>query len=259
MSFQHLLVDRDGGVLTIVLNRPSVLNALNAELIRELETAIADADLDAAIGAIVITGAGRGFAAGADVKELSGDSPAGAYERARRTQAVFSRIENLGIPVIAAVNGVALGGGCELAMACTIRLAAVDARFGQPEINLGLIPGYGGSGRLPRLIGPGRALELLLTGEPITAEEAWRLGLVNRVVPSANLLPAARELGRVLAAKPRQAVRHLLDAVRFGLETTRDAADEHEAELFGEIFATGDMREGTSAFLEKRTPEFKGR
>jgi enoyl-CoA hydratase len=259
MPLQHLLVERDGGVLTIVLNRPRVLNALNAEMISELDAAIADADRDTVIGAVVITGSGdRAFAAGADVKELSEDSPAGACERARRTQAVFARIEQLGKPVIAAVNGVALGGGCELAMSCTLRLAAITARFGQPEINLGLIPGYGGSHRLPRLVGRGRALELLLTGDAISAEEAWRIGLVNRVLPSADLLQAARELGATLAAKPRQAVRHLLEAVRSGLAMTPEAADEHEATLFGAVFGTSDMREGTSAFLAKRTPVFKG-
>jgi enoyl-CoA hydratase len=200
-----------------------------------VDAAIADADRDTVIGAVVITGSGdRAFAAGADVKELSGDSPAGAYERARRTQAVFARIEQLGKPVIAAVNGVALGGGCELAMSCTLRLAAITARFGQPEINLGLIPGYGGSHRLPRLVGRGRALELLLTGDAITAEEAWRIGLVNRVVPAADL-PGGSRLGATLAAKPR-AVRYVLDAVR-PASRRHPRLPTSTATLFGAVFA----------------------
>jgi enoyl-CoA hydratase len=209
---------------------------------------------------IVLTGAGdRAFIAGADINELAVQTPVGGREHARAGQALFDRIERLGKPVIAAVNGFALGGGCELAMACTIRLAAETAKFGQPEINLGLIPGYAGSQRLPRLVGRGRALELLLSGAPITAEEAWRIGLVNRVVPAADLGGEARKLAHALAAKAPVAVRYILDAVITGSEMPLAEAQTYEATLFGLVSTTEDMREGTRAFLEKRPAEFKGR
>jgi enoyl-CoA hydratase len=208
----------------------------------------------------VLTGAGeKAFVAGADVNELAVQTPVGGRDYARRGQAVFDRIERLGKPVVAAVNGVALGGGCELAMACTMRLAADTAKFGQPEINLGLIPGYAGSQRLPRLVGRGRALEILLTGVPVGAEEAWRIGLVNRVVPAPDLLKAARELAASLAAKPAIATRFILDAVASGLDMPLAEAQTYEATLFGLVSTTDDMREGTTAFLEKRKPGFTGR
>jgi enoyl-CoA hydratase len=183
----------------------------------------------------------------------------GGRDHARHGQAVFDRIERLGKPVIAAVNGFALGGGCELAMACTIRLASDAAKFGQPEVNLGLIPGYAGSQRLPRLVGRGRALELLLLGDIIDAQEAWRIGLVNRVLPAAELLPQAKALAAKLAAKAPIAVRYILDAVASGLDMPFAEAEDHEATLFGLVSTTEDMREGTTAFLEKRKAQFKGR
>ena len=260
MAYENLLVERDNAVLIVTINRPNVLNALNATTLRELSQVIDQAAADDAIRAIVITGAGsRAFVAGADINELAVQTPVGGREHARAGQALFDRIEKLGKPVIAAVNGFALGGGCELAMACTIRLAAESAKFGQPEINLGLIPGYAGSQRLPRLVGRGRALELLLTGAPITADEAWRIGLVNRVVPAADLVGEARKLAQAIAAKAPVAVRYILDAVATGSEMPLAEAQTYEATLFGLVSTTEDMREGTRAFLEKRPAEFKGR
>ena len=260
MAYENLLVERDNAVLIVTINRPNVLNALNATTLRELSQVIDQAAADDAIRALVLTGAGsRAFVAGADINELAVQTPVGGREHARAGQALFDRIERLGKPVIAAVNGFALGGGCELAMACTIRLAADTARFGQPEINLGLIPGYAGSQRLPRLVGRGRALELLLTGAPITADEAWRIGLVNRVVPAADLIGEARTLARAIAAKAPVAVRYILDAVATGSEMPLAEAQTYEATLFGLVSTTEDMREGTRAFLEKRPAEFKGR
>jgi enoyl-CoA hydratase len=260
MAYENLLVERDDAVLVMTINRPKVLNALNAGTLAELGEVIAGAQADDAVRAIVLTGAGeKAFVAGADINELAVQTPVGGREHARRGQALLDRIERLGKPVIAAVNGFALGGGCELAMACTRRLAADTARFGQPEINLGLIPGYAGSQRLPRLVGAGRALEMLLTGNPIDAEEAYRIGLVNRVVPAAQLMDEARALARTLAAKAPVALRYILDAVRGGLDMSFAEAQEYEATLFGLVFATDDMREGTRAFLDKRKPGFTGR
>lgn len=260
MAYENLLVERDGAVLVITINRPKVLNALNGPTMAELDQAIGDAAADPAVRAVVLTGSGdRSFVAGADINELAVQTPVGGREHARRGQAVLDRIERLGKPVIAAVNGFALGGGCELAMACTFRIAADTAKFGQPEINLGLIPGYGGSQRLPRLVGRGRALELLLTGQQIAADEAWRLGLVNRVVPAAQLSSEARAIARTLAAKAPIAVRYILEAVSGGLEMSFADAQDYEATLFGLVSTTDDMREGTRAFLEKRAPDFKGR
>ena len=260
MAFENLIVDRDGAVSTITINRPKVLNALNGPTLDELAAAIDEARRDESLRAIILTGAGdRAFVAGADIKELAVQTPVGGREHARRGQALFDRIERLGKPVIAAVNGFALGGGCELAMACTIRLAADTAKLGQPEINLGLLPGYAGSQRLPRLVGRGRALELLLLGQQIPAEEAWRIGLVNRVVPAAELMTEARTLAQALAAKPPVAVRYILEAVASGLDMRFADAEDYEATLFGLVSTTEDMREGTAAFLEKRKADFKGR
>jgi enoyl-CoA hydratase len=260
MAPAHLLVERDGSVLTITINRPRVLNALSADAIRELDRVMADADADASVGAVVLTGAGdRAFAAGADLRELSAYTPVQARDHAREVQAIFTRIERLGTPVIAAVNGLALGGGCELALSCAIRIAAETAAFGQPEINLAIIPGYGGSSRLPRLVGRGAALDMLLTGESIGARRAYELGLVTRVVAADLLLAEARALAASLAAKPAVATRCLLDAVATAADASIGAAQDYEAALFGLVFATDDMREGTRAFLEKRIPTFRGR
>ena len=260
MSFQNLLVERHGAVTTISINRPKVLNALNAQTLDELGQAIDDVRKDDGVRVVILTGAGeKAFVAGADINELAVQTPVGGRDHARKGQSLFDRIERLGKPVIAAVNGFALGGGCELAMACTMRIASDTAKFGQPEINLGIIPGYAGSQRLPRLVGRGRALELLLTGQQITAEEAWRIGLVNRVVPAANLMAEARALADALASKAPIAVRYILDAVAGGLEMSFADAQDYEATLFGLVSTTEDMREGTKAFLEKRKPSFTGR
>jgi enoyl-CoA hydratase len=262
MAYENLIVEHDAneGVLVITLNRPKVLNALNAATLGELRQAIDAAAADASVRAIVLTGSGdKSFVAGADINELAVQTPVGGRDHARHGQSIFDRIERLGKPVIAAVNGFALGGGCELAMACTVRIASDAAKFGQPEVNLGLIPGYAGSQRLPRLVGRGRAQELLLTGDIIDAQEAWRIGLVNRVVPAAELMENAKTLAKRLAAKAPIAVRYILDAVASGLDMPFAEAQDHEATLFGLVSTTEDMREGTAAFLEKRKAQFKGR
>ncbi len=260
MTFDNLLIDRDARVVVITINRPKVLNALNRATLAELRHALTGFQQDAAVHAVIITGAGdKSFVAGADINELAVESPISAREYAVAGQEVFALIEHLGKPVVAAINGYALGGGCELAMACTIRLAAERASLGQPEINLGLIPGYAGTQRLPRLVGKGRALELTLTGAPISAAHAERIGLVNRVVPSADLMAEARRLAGALAGQAPLAVRAILDAINRGVEMPFAEACAYEAALFGLMAATADMREGTRAFLEKRAPIFQGR
>jgi enoyl-CoA hydratase len=260
MTFDTLLVERDGTVLIVTINRPKVLNALNSQTLSELDRVMRDAQQDGDVRAIVLTGAGeKSFVAGADINELAVLSPAAGQQHARTGQAVLDRIEQLGKPVIAAVNGFALGGGCELAMACTLRIAADTARFGQPEINLGLIPGYAGSQRLPRLVGRGRALEILLTGDMVPAARAYEIGLVNKVVPAASLMSEARGVAAALAAKAPIAVRYILEAVQHGLEQPLTDAQHLEATLFGLVASTDDMREGTRAFLEKRAPAWLGK
>jgi enoyl-CoA hydratase len=236
-----------------------VLNALNTQTLDELRRALLELKHDQAIRAVIVTGAGeKSFIAGADINELAVQTPTSGREHAIAGQQVLALIEQLGKPVIAAINGYALGGGCELAMACTIRLAADTAKLGQPEINLGLIPGYAGTQRLARIVGKGRALELLLSGDQVTAQEAHRLGLVNRIVPAAELMAEARKLAATLASKAPIAIRYILEAVNQGLEMPFAQAQTFEATLFGLVASTGDMREGTAAFLEKRTPVFKG-
>jgi enoyl-CoA hydratase len=260
MNFDNLLIERDQAVATITINRPRVLNALNTQTLDELRRAILGLKHDEGVRAVVITGAGeKAFVAGADINELAVQTPTSGREHAITGQHVLDLIEHMGKPVIAAINGYALGGGCELAMACTIRIASETAKLGQPEINLGIIPGYAGSQRLARIIGRGRALELLLTGDQITAQEAHRLGLVNRVVPAADLLPQARALAASLAAKAPVAIRYILESVHKGLEIPFPQAQIFEATLFGLVASTDDMREGTKAFLEKRKAAFKGR
>ncbi len=255
-----VLTEVSDRILTVTINRPEKLNALNADVLDGLQGAFAAAKDDAAVGAVILTGAGeKAFVAGADIAGFRAFTPVGARDFARKGQATFDLIENLGKPVVAAVNGFALGGGCELAMAATFRYASKNAKLGQPEVNLGLIPGYGGSQRLPRLVGKGRALELLLTGDVISADEAFRIGLVNRVVEPAELLPVCRETLKKILAKAPVAVRYVLDAVNTGLEMPFAAAEDHEATLFGLCAATEDMREGVSAFLEKRPAKFAGR
>ena len=260
MSFDNLLLDRDGAVAIVTVNRPKVLNALNTQTLDELRRAMLALKQDAAVRAVVLTGAGeKSFVAGADINELATQTPVTGREHAIAGQHVLDIIEHLGKPVIAAINGYALGGGCELAMACTIRIAAETAKLGQPEINLGLIPGYAGTQRLARIVGRGRALELLLTGDQIPAHEAHRLGLVNRVVPAADLLAEAKTLAAALAAKAPVAVRYILEAVHTGVEMPFAQAQVFEATLFGLVASTDDMREGTQAFLQKRKAEFKGK
>lgn len=257
---EHLIVESIGPVMTVVINRPRVLNALNAATLRELDAVISRAAEDRGTRIVIITGAGeKAFAAGADITELASSTPAELTRQARFGQSVFDRIDRLGKPVIAAINGFALGGGCELALACTIRLASENATIGQPEVNLGLLPGYGGSQRLPRLIGRGRAVEMLLTGEPLTARQALEYGLVTRVVPQADLIAEARRLAARLADKSASAMRFILDAVADGLDRPLAGALQHEAKAFGRAGNTDDMREGTRAFLEKRPAVFKGR
>ena len=255
-----LLLERADRVAVVTVNRPKVLNALNTQTLDELRRLILALKHDDSVRCVIVTGAGdKSFIAGADINELAVQSPIGGRDLAMKGQHVLDLIENMGKPVIAAINGYALGGGCELAMACTIRIAAESARIGQPEINLGIIPGYAGTQRLARLVGRGRALEILLTGDPISAHEAHRLGLVNRVVAPAELLNEARALASALAAKAPIAVRYIIDAVNKGLQMPFAEAQAHEATLFGLVASTEDMREGTKAFLEKRKAEFKGR
>jgi enoyl-CoA hydratase len=259
-NFDNILFDRQDGIATITVNRPKVLNALNAQTLDELRRAILACRHDDAVRCVIATGAGeKSFIAGADINELSLQSPTSGREHAIAGQHILDLIENLGKPVIAAINGFALGGGCELAMACTLRIAADTARLGQPEINLGIIPGYAGTQRLARLVGRGRALEILLTGDHITAAEAHRLGLVNRVVPAAELMSEVRRLAATLVSKAPVAVRYIIDSVNKGLDMAFPDAQVFEATLFGLVVSTEDMREGTRAFLEKRKAEFKGK
>ncbi len=257
MSYETLIVELDGPVLLITVNRPKALNALSARVLDDLSNALDEVAADRQVRALVVTGAGdRAFVAGADISELSSLSPESARALALRGHAVFTKLETLGKPSIAAINGFALGGGCELAMACTLRLASEAAILGQPEIDLGLLPGFGGTQRLPRLVGRGRALDLLLTGRRIDSAEAERIGLVNRVVPGRVLLDEARTLAKTLAAKPATAIRYILEAVHGGADLSFDAGCRIEASLFGLVASTPDMAEGTRAFLEKRKPRF---
>jgi enoyl-CoA hydratase len=260
MSLETLLVERDGAVAVVTINRPKVLNALNTQTIGELEHVMREVRHDDGVRALVLTGAGeKSFVAGADINELAVLTPAQGQQHGRRGQAVFDLIEHLGKPVVAAVNGFALGGGCELAMACTLRIAADSARFGQPEINLGIIPGYAGSQRLPRLVGKGRALEILLTGDMVSAARAYDIGLVNRVVPAADLLSEAKKLATALASKAPLATRYIIEAVNHGMEMPLAEAQHLEGTLFGLVASTDDMKEGTKAFLEKRQASWHGR
>jgi enoyl-CoA hydratase/carnithine racemase len=260
MAFDNLLIERDGAIAIVTINRPTVLNALNAQTLDELRLAILDLKQDEGVRVVVLTGAGeKSFVAGADINELAVQTPTSGREHALAGQHVFDLIENMGKPVIAAINGYALGGGCELAMACTLRIAADTAKLGQPEIALGLLPGYAGTQRLPRLVGKGKAMEMILTGAPVAADEAQRIGLVNRVVPASELLAAARTLAAQLAKNAPIAMRYIMNAVNTGVEIPFAEACRYEATLFGLIASTDDMREGTAAFLEKRKPEFTGR
>jgi enoyl-CoA hydratase len=259
MAFENILVERDEATAIVTINRAKVLNALNTRTLDELRRAILEIKQDESVRVVILTGAGeRSFVAGADINELAVQTPTSGREHALAGQHVFDLIENLGKPVIAAINGFALGGGCELAMACTLRLAADSARLGQPEIALGLIPGYAGTQRLPRLVGTGKAMEMILTGAPIAADEAERIGLVNRVVPAAELMAEARRLAGQLAKSAPIAMRYIINAVNKGVEMPFGEACQYEATLFGLVASTDDMKEGTAAFLEKRKAVFTG-
>ena len=259
MPFKFLTLEVADRVATLTVNRPDKLNALNDATVAELGHAIDQIRVDDSIGGVLITGAGRAFVAGADISELSSQTPVLAKARARAGQDVFRRIETCPKPVIAVVNGFALGGGCELAMACHIRIASDAAKFGQPESKLGLLPGYGGSQRLPRLIGKGRAIQLLITGEMIDAAEAYRIGRVNKVVPAADLMNAAKEMMKTILANGPLAVALCIEAIDRGLEMSLEEGLILEANHFGLLAATDDMGEGTRAFMEKRSPAFKGK
>jgi enoyl-CoA hydratase len=259
--YNHILFEADAdGVATITINRPEKRNALSGAVIAELKDAFERVAGDGAIRGAIVTGAGeKAFVAGADINELAVLSPVEARQYAARGQETFRLLETCGKPTVAAVNGFALGGGLELAMACSVRFASANALLGQPEVKLGIIPGYGGTQRLPRLVGRGRALELLLSGEPVNAAEAHRIGLVNAVVPQAGLLPHSRTwLGKVLANGP-VALGLVLEAVDVGLDSGLEEGLRFEAAAFGLSSATEDRREGTSAFLEKRKPAFAGK
>ncbi len=260
MSYENILLEREGAVAVITVNRPKALNALNADTLKELDRAFDELGADKSLSAVIITGAGeKAFVAGADIAFMKDLNPVEARNFALLGQAVLNKIENLPQPVIAAVNGFALGGGCELAMACDIRLASENARFGQPEVNLGVPPGFAGTQRLPRLVGKGRAKELLYTGDMISADEAYRIGLVNKVYPAAELLPAAKALAEKIGSKGPVAIRLTKSAVNQGLEMDAARGMAYEAEVFGLSFATEDQKEGMGAFLEKRKAEFKGK
>jgi enoyl-CoA hydratase len=257
MAYENLLYERKDRIGTITVNRPERLNALSLRTIQELAAVLSEAAEDQGVRVLIVTGAGeKAFVAGADIKELAEMTPVSGRETALRGQAVFQKLETLGKPSIAAINGFALGGGCELALACSIRLASRTAKLGQPEVKLGIIPGYGGTQRLARLCGKGVAHELCLTGEMISAEEAQRIGLVNHVYEPAELLPAATALARKIAANGRFAVGLAMEAIARGADMPQEEGMAFEAALFGTCCATAEMREGTRAFLEKRAARF---
>lgn len=261
MDYTNLVVTRDKHLATITVNRPKALNVLNRATMAELSAAADELEADESVRCIILTGAGeKAFVAGADIDELKTISSANEGAKfASWGQSILFRIENLSKPIIAAINGHAVGGGCELAMACDIRLAAEHAKMGQPEVSLGLIPGWGGTQRLPRLVGKGRAKWLILTGEIISAQEALRIGLVDFVMPAGQLMNKARELARTIASKAPLAVTWAKRSINVGSETNLSAACAYEASQFGLVCGTEDRLEGTSAFLEKRSAHFRGR
>lgn len=260
MNHKTLLVDVTHRIATVTINRPDKLNALNAQCKAELKEFFTKARNDDSIGVVIVTGAGeKAFVAGTDIGELTSLNVESGKEFAEGGQGILDLIQHLGKPVIAAVNGYALGGGCELAMACHIRIAAESAKFGQPEVNLGIIPGYGGTQRLARLVGVGNAAELILTGNQIDAREAHRIGLINKVVPSPELLSTAEGIARTIISKGQLAIRIALKALNASLETPLSEGLRVEASLFGECCGTKDFKEGTKAFLEKRKPAFTGK
>jgi enoyl-CoA hydratase len=261
MDYKYILYDKSEGIVTITINRPEVRNALTQALMEEMGDAIDQAEQDDEVRVLILIGAGdKSFVSGADIGEVGTRNTLtelGLNSRIRRN--VFARLEHLFKPTIAAVNGYAFGGGCELALACTLRIAADTAKFGQPEINIGIIPGLGGTQRLTRLVGKGRAMELILTGDPIDAQEAYRIGLVNKVVPLAQLMDEVRSLAKKLASKPPLALRAAKDAVDYGADMSLATALEFENRLFAILSGSADKAEGVASFLEKRKPEWKGR
>jgi len=259
LTLANVLYEKKNGIAYVTLNRPKVLNALNTPTWRDLRTAFEDARDNDTVRGVILTGAGdKAFIAGADISELAQAGAFQAEESSRFGQGVLELIENLGKPVVAAINGFALGGGCETAMACTIRIAVEHAKFGQPEVKLGLLPGGGGTQRLPRLVGKGRALQLILSGEMIDAQEAYRIGLVNEVVSAANLMARAETILKQISANAPIAIKFALEATNKGLDTSQSEGFALEASYFGICAATDDKKEGTSAFLEKRVPQFHG-
>jgi enoyl-CoA hydratase len=260
LTLENVLYEKKDSIAYVTLNRPKVLNALNKKTWADLRTAFEAARDDAAVRGVILTGAGdKAFIAGADISELASVSAVEAEESSAFGQEVLNLVENLGKPVIAAINGFALGGGCETAMACTIRVASEHAKFGQPEVKLGLIPGGGGTQRLPRLVGKGRALQIILSGEIISAQEAYRIGLVNEVVPAVDVITRAEAILKQIFSNAPIAVKYSLEAVNKGLETSVAEGLSLEASLFGLCAGTDDKREGTQAFLQKRAPQFQGR
>jgi enoyl-CoA hydratase/carnithine racemase len=259
LKVENVLYEKRNGIAYVTVSRPTVLNALNTPTWADIRTAFEDARDDTGVHGVILTGAGnKAFIAGADISELAHATALDAERASRFGQEILNLIENLGKPVIAAVNGFALGGGCETAMACTIRIAVDTAKFGQPEVSLGLVPGGGGTQRLPRLVGKGRALQLILSAEMISAQEAYRIGLVNEIVPAADLLPRAEAILRKIASNAPMAVKFALTAVNKGLETSQGEGLLLEASYFGLCAGTEDKTEGTSAFVEKRPPQFRG-
>jgi enoyl-CoA hydratase len=260
MSYENILFEKRDGIAQITFNRPKVLNALNRQTVAELERALLDSRDDAAVRVLILTGSGeKAFVAGADIGELSQQTPVNGRDFSLFGQSVFHLLETMGKPSICAINGFALGGGCELALSCSIRIASKTARLGQPEVKLGILPGYGGSQRLTRLCGKGMAHELCLTGEMISAEEALRIGLVNHVYEPAELLLAAEAMAKKIIANAPLAVKFTMEAIERGIEMPLEEGLFLEATLFGVACATEDMREGTKAFLEKRPAAFKGK
>jgi enoyl-CoA hydratase len=259
MSYEFLLYSVADRIATITVNRPDKLNALSSAVILELGAAIDEAIADDAVGGVILTGAGRAFVAGADISELAGQTPMSAVARAQRGQEIFGRYERSPKPTIAAVNGFALGGGCELAMACHLRIASEKAKLGQPEVKLGIVPGYGGTQRLPRLVGRGAALRLLLTGDMIDAAEAYRLGLVDQVTTADELITTVRALLATMLANAPLAIAGCIEAVNRGQDVPLEEGCTIESDFFGLLSSTADMKEGMRAFLEKRPPQFTGR
>jgi enoyl-CoA hydratase len=260
MAYENVLVEKKEGIGYITVNRPKVLNALSIKTVHELMGAFQAMGGDDEVRAVILTGSGeKSFVAGADIPEFQDLTPDGARDYAMRGQELLSIIEKLGKPVIAAVNGFALGGGCEIAMACTMRVASDNAKLGQPEVALGLIPGYGGTQRLPRLVGKGRAYEMILTGRPIDAARAEQIGLVNKVVPQGDLIAECEKIAKAVAKQAPLAIEYCLEAVNHGLNMSLDDGLALEADLFGLVFGSEDVREGVRAFVEKRKADFKGK